>query len=307
MYAMGRLGRCLEAYKAAGNKAAAFDGLAHALAESGAADRLEALIEAHRAGHPKDNWLPYYTGELHLLREEYEAADEAYAAGLALELSEEDREAYRLARVYARFRAGQALEAYEQIGPRRETFAQLAGLLSAEGKAEELAALVEAHRGHDADDPALAYWGAEALWQRGDYAAMVRLLRERREAYLEGGGERTEHEGLLVRGLARLGRHDEALAAARASTAIDGNPYYEAVAHAAAGRAAETLETLEALTQMGYDASAFYEDSDIGAALRGEGFEEVRQAYPPPADEPATRPAAATPPASAPATAPVGG
>jgi len=297
VYCMFKIAKPLEGYRKvpAAGKDLAFGELAEELDTAETAETLGKLVQLHRKSNPKDVRLHYYSGRRYVLTEEYDKADAAYAAGMALKLSEDDLEGFRQARVYARYRAGKIMEAYRDIGPARDTFTQLCGLLSADENMNMMASLVEAHRKACPEDPNVPLRQAQVHFSREEYAPAVKVLAGHQDAILGISGNRGFFERMMIRSLVHLGRYDEALSAAMQSTRQDGDPYYEAVVHAAAGNVAQTLRAMErCMASGGYNAAAFYDDWDMAASLRKKEFAPVRAKFPPPkrsTSQPDSRPA----------------
>ena len=60
----------------------------------------------------------------------------------------------------------------------------------------------------------------------------------------------------------------------------DEDHWYVAVALAAAGRGPELRRVLDRLYILGFTPEQFYEDEDLGKALRGEALGDVRKVFP---------------------------
>ncbi len=148
--AMVRGNRALEGYLAIEDHRVAFRLLANELKHSHRADILRQLVAAHRKSQPEDPLLPWYQGEVHVMQGQYRLAEKAFAAGLAHGPDAQTLDLFRASRVAARFHTGQALAAYAEIGPREETFRQLAPLCLNEEHLPQLQALLDAH---EKDDP----------------------------------------------------------------------------------------------------------------------------------------------------------
>jgi len=280
--AMLLLDEPLAGYRNSPDKDHAFGYIASALVDGSGIMSLAALIQAHRSRRPKDIWLDYYTGEMHLLGREYDQGAKAHRAGWKRAADAHTRETFRVGYVYALYRAGKAVEAYRTVGPRDATFAQLARLHWGDNDADGLDALVgEAYKA-DPKHRALPLWRAAVHSLRKQYAPAVKLLRDNRKAMLAEEDDLPRFEGVLIDSLVFLKRFADALQAARASTARDGDPFYEAVVHAAMGNAAETAALLEKLIQKGYVTAQLYANSHLRKALSSDAFREVRKRFPPP-------------------------
>jgi hypothetical protein len=248
-----------------------------------AAGQLRQLLAAHQQKQPRDPLLPYYRGELHRLAKEYDKAEASFARGMAQPLDEDLRSRYRAARVHALFQAGKGLEAHATVGPRRDTFLQLAGLFTLAKDAKGLDALLALHRKVEPTEPELPLWEIEARWLAGEYAEVVRALRKHAAGLFAGPGGRWQYRDRLVRSLARLGRHAEALEQAEAFAAEQGgDALLLAVAHARAGDRAQTVAAMERCAQWFASAHAFYNDPDLGPVMCSDAFRAVRERFPEP-------------------------
>ncbi len=300
-------GRPLEGYRAAPDGVAAFRQLGDAMCEDlmdlerpnggfrdpqwrkdrpGAAalrEGLRQLLEVHRAKHPDDVMLHYFAGELHRFAKDYERAAQAYAAGMARPLDEQLRQRFRFARVSALYKAGKGQAAYADVGPRQETFAQLANRYVFDKDVKGLAALIAAHRKNEPGDRNLPVWETEARWLAGDYAGALKLLNEHRLGAFADNQHKWKFGDRLVRSLIRLKRFDEAGKEAEAIAKEKfGNLLLPAIVYASAGNVAKTGAALEELVKRRYTAHAFYGDADLGTALRSEPFRALRARYPEP-------------------------
>ena len=126
----------------------------------------------------------------------------------------------------------------------------------------------------------------EVDYIRRNWADAVTRLQENRETILADGENLLVWEDRIIRSLARLGRHDEALAIARTSTERDLDPWFEAVVQAAAGNVEETIDAMRHCLSTGaYTPEQFYADDDMGPALRSEAFAPLRELWPAPAKD----------------------
>ncbi len=292
LQAMSAADKPLEAYSAVPDPKTAFPTLANGLVWN--AERLETLrqlIALHRKRRPNDHWLDFYTGRVHLLAKEYDQADKALAAGAAKAGSSEPEVAddYRYWRVQARFDAGRALSAYEDIGPKEETFNQLANLFVGAKDSKQLKALVAAHRQAVPGDKSLPLWDAEVHWLDGNHDQVIKVLKQHRATILQEEVNRWKYQDRLVRSLARTRQFGEAAREARGAGGDQESALLLAVVHALAGDLAKTEAALEKCLKDGYEAAEFYDDGDLGPALRSDRFRSLRMKYPEPKDEPPPR------------------
>ena len=105
-----------------------------------------------------------------MLKEQYEEAGKVFAKGLGLTKSIPQRESLRSNLVFALYKAGKGLAAYQEVGPSRPTLEQLAGLYLRDKQAEPLLQLVAAARKDDPENNSLDFWEAEAKVVLNDYA-----------------------------------------------------------------------------------------------------------------------------------------
>jgi len=244
--------------------------------------RLMALVLLHAERNPLDPWLDYFEGEARMLEGDHAEAEKDYAAGAARVTDEKEREEFRTARVYNLFRAGRAIDALAQIGPRGRTLKQLVWLLSDGGDREGLTALLATQEKADPTLPAFLYCRTEPAWLDGDHEKAVTALLAARKEILADRELLYDFEDRVIRGLIRIGKTGEALAAARAVEKRDDDLWYVALALAAGRRVGETKEVLSRLVARGFTREQFYGDADLGKALREEGLAAVRKEFPAP-------------------------
>jgi tetratricopeptide (TPR) repeat protein len=275
-------GKLLEGYQAMPDAAFAFRALAEDLLEGGRPEGLGPLLEAHRKKQPDDVWLDYYTAELHMARKEYAKAEEALAAGMARQLDKNTKEVFRGRRVFARFKMGKGMSAYDDFEPKKAVFDQLAWLCVDDKDHRLLTELVARRRQADPADINLPVWEMEAKWLAGDYAAAVALLQKHREGVFAQPGQRWKFQDHLVRGLVRLRRYGEALKEAEAAQKQGENLVLLALGHAAVGDVARTTQLLDGVRHQPFWIASFYRDPDLGPLLRSDRFKALRQKHPEP-------------------------
>jgi predicted Zn-dependent protease len=157
LQAMARSGKGLAAYTAVPPPhRPAFAFLADQLKQEDEDEELALLVAAHAKKDPDDPLLPFYRGEVHAWEEDYPLAEKAFAAGMARPPDRATLAKFRPARVLARYHTGRALSAYKEIGPRQETFAQLAGLALRDDNHALLEQLLDAHARAEPGDPVAA-------------------------------------------------------------------------------------------------------------------------------------------------------
>ncbi len=144
-------GKPHEAYAAVPDASLAFRHLAAALKKAHRQDDLWELTLRHGKKHPRDAYLHLYRAELHVRDEQYQQAEQQFVAALKQPFEEHVLADFRASRVAARYHTGQALSAYQDIGPRRETFAQLAELALQAENLPMLQMLLAAHAKQEPD------------------------------------------------------------------------------------------------------------------------------------------------------------
>lgn len=143
--AMASGGHYSKAYAVATRTREAFRFLAAEAAKRYRLDELKQLMSAHARKEAADPLLALYQAELSVRTGEYEKADKAFAAALARRPDAETLKTFRASRVLARYHSGQTMSAYRDIGPREETFTQLAMLLFQDNLDDQLQNLLDAH------------------------------------------------------------------------------------------------------------------------------------------------------------------
>ena len=134
---------------------------------------LQMLIIAHARRSPNDPLLRLHRAEQLVHQSKYAEADAAFAEAAARIADADMLEPFRASRVLARFHVGKAMNAYTDIGPGRETFAQLSQLCLIKRDFAMLQTLIDAHAKADADDPALLRLGFEMKIEQKDFAGAV--------------------------------------------------------------------------------------------------------------------------------------
>jgi tetratricopeptide (TPR) repeat protein len=177
LQAIARAGKPLEAYPAAPDAREAFRLLADELNKGARKDQLKGLVSAHAAKHPDDPLLPFYRGEVHVWEGKYALAEKDFSAGMARPPDRATLESFRASRVLARYHAGKALSAYREIGPRADTFRQLADLLFLDRKDDQLQALLDEHARAEPNDPDLLRYSFRLKVRRGKLDEAITLFR----------------------------------------------------------------------------------------------------------------------------------
>jgi tetratricopeptide (TPR) repeat protein len=245
-------GKLLEGYRAAPDARSAFALLANELVEDDDYAGLRRLMAAHRRARPGDPWLHFYAAELH----EQDGAWGPCAGELVRwwkQVGADERGPHRFKYVYTLYKAGKPLRAYREAPPRADTFEQLARLLTGDGNAAALEALIAAHRPHAAGDPALFYFEARARLLRKQPARALPLFRK---AYRKQPLENLRRQYLtdFVLALHKAGRALEGY-----RSAPDKALAFETLArHLTADKKAAPLERLLAEHARGHQSDPYY-------------------------------------------------
>jgi predicted Zn-dependent protease len=128
MKAIAITGKAPDIYAAMPEPRDAFRFLAAELKEAYRPDELKKLVVAHARGHAEDPLLPFYRGEVLVSEDKYPQAARAFAAGMARPPEAVPLGTFRASRVVAMYHCGQAFDALASVGPRQDTFRQLASL-----------------------------------------------------------------------------------------------------------------------------------------------------------------------------------
>jgi tetratricopeptide (TPR) repeat protein len=176
--AMAKAGKVPQAYAAAPDGRKAFRLLAARLKELSRTWALKELVAAHARKHPDDELLLFYQGEVHVWEGNYALAEKAFATGLARRVV--DRltvEEFRASRVLARYHTADPLTAYKEIGPKEDTFAQIASLLFRDRRDEGLQALLDAHADTHPASVELAWYRCRLHIRQGRIGEGVALFK----------------------------------------------------------------------------------------------------------------------------------
>jgi LSD1 subclass zinc finger protein len=142
---MAVMGHFKEAYPVLPDARESFLHLASELLTRYRLDDLKALTALHRQKQADDPLLPLYEAEIHVREGRYAEADKCFSDGVKRGADAETLQTFRASRVLARHHIGQTLSAYREIGPRDETFLQLANLCYNAEDDTTLEALLDAH------------------------------------------------------------------------------------------------------------------------------------------------------------------
>ena len=196
LQAMASAGKFADAYDAAPDPVAAFRYLAGEILKGYHPDELRRLTAAHAKKRPDDPLLPWYQAKVFVEEERYAPAEKAFAAALAKPPDDETLTLLRPSRVLARYHAVGAMSAYRDIGPRRETFLQLASLLFYAGKDAELEALLDAEARNDPDGVEEPVYRCRLRVKQGRTAEGIALFKTALEK--ASTDEKREEEAALI-------------------------------------------------------------------------------------------------------------
>lgn len=271
-------GRALDAYRSAEDRTTAFVELASALEDAADAAGLSALVDAHREAKPDDPWLHYYAAQRLRLTREYDEADRAFAAALSAPGAAAIRSSLVEGRILARFEAGKAVSAYEEIGPRLATLDKLIELCDAKQDAAQWEQLIAAHRKRYPNDARIAEWELDVADAKRDYETLERLLEQRPVALKQSS--RWKLPPLRVRMLLKQNRIDDARALIESQQQFRPAPVDAALVEATAGNVPAACTALYQCLRSGFGIQQVYEDPELGAALRTDAFAAFRERHP---------------------------
>ncbi|MCI0378787.1 MAG: hypothetical protein L0215_14360 [Gemmataceae bacterium] len=149
--AMVEAGKAVDAYNALENPREAFRVFAEEL-RFVYDDDLPRLLKLYARDFPDDPLLPLFEAEILLREGDYQQADKTFTLALEKKPDAPTLAKFRASRVLARYHLGQVVSAYTSIGPRNETFDQLATLCYLDDKLDLLEALLNAHAKKAGDD-----------------------------------------------------------------------------------------------------------------------------------------------------------
>jgi predicted Zn-dependent protease len=163
-------GKPAEAYRAMPDADDTFFTICNHLVTERDADGLDEVTSLHAERQPDDSWLPYFRGEAHLIRGQYEQAAAAFKPMLNAQLSDGARSSYHDEYLVAEINAGHPLEAYQAVPDAEEAFLKAANRLLSDRNPDDLEKLVSLHAERQPDDPYLAYFRGEVPYLRGQAA-----------------------------------------------------------------------------------------------------------------------------------------
>jgi tetratricopeptide (TPR) repeat protein len=276
---MHAAGKALEGYRAAPDQSVAFETLANTLVWKKQADLLSQVVQEHARAHGGKAERLFFSGELHMLRGQFAAAEKDFAAALA-KVPQRDQWKYKNALSRAKIKQGKTVALYLDSGKSTRTFQDLAHLCVQEKNPDQLQELLAVHRQEHPDDDALPGFELDILWLKSDYAGALKFMEEKKQALQQR--DQWKFEGYLVRCLIKLKRTEEAVKEAERIVAdkIGGDRRLLVLAHAATGDVKKTMAAVARFDSDRYFAQDCYRDPDLGPILRSQAFQPFRQRYP---------------------------
>jgi len=175
--AMAATGAYAKAYAAVPDAASAFEYLTEEAMKSYRTEEFAALVAAHSKKDPNDPMLPWYRGEIHVRQERYALAEKLFAAAIIRLPKPESLDRFRSSRVLARYHTDRAMSAYSDIGPRAETFTQLAWLAYHNNNDAVLEKLLNAHAKNEPADTTIPMFRIRLDLRKGKTAEAITLFK----------------------------------------------------------------------------------------------------------------------------------
>ncbi|MBX9681969.1 MAG: hypothetical protein K2X38_24695 [Gemmataceae bacterium] len=152
---MTQQGKGREAYAAIPDARAMFPQLVAAAKKTVHPGQLRLLAAEHAKRHPDDPYVRLCKAENLAAAFDDKAADKLFDEACRQQLDPGVVGAFRPTRVAVRYRLGNAVSAYKEIGPRHETFSQLQLLCKMSKDQKTLDEIIDLHAQNDATDPLL--------------------------------------------------------------------------------------------------------------------------------------------------------
>lgn len=278
---MCELGQGMEAYRAAPDKPVAFNTLAGSFLFKKQDRELQALLAEHGKKHADDPWHLHYSAELHLLRGEFNRAEELLTTALAKATTLETFIRSTLDRV--RIKTGKVVVAYQELGANRRSFDTLANLCLNEKNAAQLEALLAAHQKAHPNSPPPPAWQVHLRWLKEDYEGTLKLLNDMPPDD-ESPFSRFQwrFDDYRVRALVKLKRFPEAIREADAQVKKGHDRTLLVLAHAANGDVKQAIAVVEQAGENVYLLTTCYSDADLGPILKSDAFRAFREKFPEP-------------------------
>jgi tetratricopeptide (TPR) repeat protein len=211
--AMASAGKLADAYAAVPDTRAAFRFLAAEAVKRYRVQELKELVARHEKTHRDDPLLPWYQAEVYVQEGRYALADKTFASALAKPPDEETLKQFRPSRVLARYHTGRGLSAYRDIGPRPDTFLQLANLCLDHEEYAQLQDLLDAHAKNDPKSAELLRFRYRLKIRQNEVPDAIALFKASL-AKTEPDKERTERVSEFLREMASAGKSLEGYRAA---------------------------------------------------------------------------------------------
>jgi tetratricopeptide (TPR) repeat protein len=176
MRAMAEIGKFAKAYQTAPEPKAAFAHLAAVLRNTQPSE-LKQLLALHAGHHADDPMVALYQGEMLSQERKYELADRAFTKALATPPDKPTLDSFRWRIVETRFTTGKALAAYNEIGPKEDTFRQLADLCLRDRKYALLNELLNLHAKTDARNREVFRYRCLMKIKQGKYLECANMIR----------------------------------------------------------------------------------------------------------------------------------
>jgi len=170
------VGKIEEAYRVVPNASEAFPSLALQSLKSYRFDQLKRLTAVHSQKHAADPILHWYQAAIYCWEGRYELAEKTFAAALRQPPDDETLKQLRASRVDARYHVGKMMSAYREIGPRQETFNQLANLSFYDENYDQLQTLLDAHAQTNPNDIELLSYRIRLKCTQGQLPEAITLL-----------------------------------------------------------------------------------------------------------------------------------
>ena len=287
-----KAGDALATYAECPNRTLGFSLIAPELLAKRKFAALDALLARHAREVPGDLEIYRVRARRYEAEDNYVPADKAYAEGMAACSTEKERATFRWRWVDLRYRHGDVLGAYRDIGPDAEVFEQLAWRLRTDKKADLLAQLINVYTPGHERETRLSFWRAQLQFLRKDYAACIQAVQEAKGPLMEDRQYAYSTTDIYVRALIRTESYGQARIEAQEGAGKEKTSWPLLLACAAQGQEQAVLEQMQGLlSDDDYSVQDFYRDEDLGPMLR-EKLPLVRARYPepPPATRPATLP-----------------
>lgn len=276
--------RFMEAYRTLPPAKKRFQQVATRLTPDGRWSDLTELMDAHRAQHPDDVWLHYYSAEILRGKGQTREALDSFIVGLRhAGAAGDDAARFRNAIVELCIEIDDFENAYQYLDTEPNAFANFARRMIYGENWSSLTQWIALRRQHSPDDPAIWEWEAELRWGTKDYAGLAAHTGEGLLTNVKGLADYDRENWLdrLVRALLRSGRMADAERLARQIEEDSGNLLPRILVSAMAGRADETQRLIDEFRPTDDSVDDLYNDEDLGQLLWQPLYAEWRRRRPP--------------------------